>query len=790
MNAKKSLVIFCSACALGVFAAQDVTLTTGPISADSDVRTNGRLVYALSFNKAHTWDSGDTVEVNGVPFRFCDSTTCGCVGSLISLVNGLNSWQPTGSVSAHWTGASDAYKDVLNRCLGVGGKTRRSFSILGLKPNRRYLFQLWCGQDSVGGTYQEHAETVTFDPGGANVSQVVTINSETGPFGSQMVFEFTPTDESVTIYLQVVGDNANHRVFMNALQLRELAETLDPIDVPGDASVSLTSAAVAFDAPVHVGGTLSVASASKTTDAERRELWMLGPATIGSLSLADAEVDLYGPVTVGGISLDQPVLSADDDYATDGAVPTLLATKPLSGLTDLSGCGRFFAEGMQTVTVANASLFMGTLGGGMSLVKRGAGTLTLFGTNAFAGSLRIEQGTLALGTIASLRERLNVLYDLDASAPGSVTTDANGVVTMWKDCSGGEAYYKTCVGEPFLTNGFFNGRQAVNFGVSTSEMRFLQFWQRNAEGAQQPAALFAVCHQHERTAKYYQGRLWAPNYPSTADSNNGLSIYSSSGKVAVNLGVDNSMGVFYNETTSNVGGAADEYLDMVVSAVGVDVRTALDSSGTKFQVIGGGRSSTASNAAYCFAGAIGEFLALGDQPSEFERETIVRYLLRKWNVKDVEGNLLVPAYETIPHTADVVMAPDTTLDLGGDDLGVVEVGSFTGAGTVTNGHLRTANGEFVQRGGALTIPAVSDGIYAASAASEPLVITGGASAENVTIRLPDGYVGDRDAGKKAIFFEGTPKFVDASGRELTSLPVHRAADGWWRVNSGIVLIVR
>ena len=159
-------------------------------------------------------------------------------------------------------------------------------------------------------------------------------------------------------------------------------------------------------------------------------------------------------------------------------------------------------------------------------------------------------------------------------------------------------------------------------------------------------------------------------------------------------------------------------------------------------------------------------------------------------MKDVEGNLLVPAYETIPHTADVVMAPDTTLDLGGDNLGVVEVGSFTGAGTVTNGHLRTANGEFVQRGGALTIPAVSDGIYAASAASEPLVITGGASAENVIIRLPDGYVGDRDAGKKAIFFEGTPKFVDASGRALTSLPLHKAADGWWRVNSGIVLIVR
>lgn len=787
MNAKKSLVIFCSACALGVFAAQDVTLTTGPISGDSDVRTNGRLVYALSFNKAHTWDSGDTVEVNGVPFRFCDSTTCGCVGSLIWLSSGLNKWTEAGGVSAKWTGASAAYLEVLGSCIGVGGTTSRDFKVLGLKTNRRYLLQLWCGQDSRVAD-PAHAETVTFDPSGASVAQTVTVDASAG--GSWVAFEFTPTDVEESIRLKIVGDNGNHRVFMNALQLRELTGTLDPIDVPGDASVSLTSAAVAFDAPVHVGGTLSVASASKTTDAERRELWMLGSATIGSLSLADAEVDLYGPVTVGGISLDQPVLSADDDYATDGAVPTLLATRPLAGLTDLSGCGRFSAEGMQTVTVANASLFMGTLGGGMSLVKRGAGTLTLFGTNAFAGSLRIEQGTLALGTIASLRERLNVLYDLDAGVSGSITTNANGAVTKWKDCSGGEAYYETCVGEPFLTNGFFNGRQAVNFGVSTSEMRFLQFWRRNAEGAQQPAALFAVCHQHERTAKYYQGRLWAPNYPSTADSNNGLSIYSSSGKVAVNLGVDNSMGVFYNETTSNVGGAADEYLDMVVSAVGVDVRTALDSSGTKFQVIGGGRSSGSGNPAYCFAGAIGEFLALGDQPSEFERETIVRYLLRKWNVKDGEGNLLVPAYETIPHTADVVMAPGATLDLGGDDLGVVEVRSFTGAGAVTNGHLRTANGEFVQRGGALTIPAVSDGIYAASAASEPLVITGGASAENVTIRLPDGYVGDRDAGKKAIFFEGTPKFVDASGRELTSLPVHRAADGWWRVNSGIVLIVR
>lgn len=784
MNAKKSLVIFCSACALGVFAAQDVTLTTGPISGDSDVRTDGRLVYALSFNDAHTWASGDAVEVSGVPFRFCDSTTCGCVGTLIWLSSGLNKWLPAGDVSAKWTGASAAYLKVLESCIGVGGKTQRDFKVLGLKTNRRYLLQVWCGQDSRVAD-PVHGETVTFDPSGANVAQTVTVDASAG--GSWVAFEFTPTDVEETIRLKIVGDNTNHRVFMNALQLRELTDTLDPIDVPGDASVSLTSAAVAFDAPVHVGGTLSVASASKTTDAERRELWMLGPATIGSLSLADAEVDLYGPVTVGGISLDQPVLSADDDYATDGAVPTLLATRPLAGLTDLSGCGRFFAEGMQTVTVANASLFMGTLGGGMSLVKRGAGTLTLFGTNAFAGSLRIEQGTLALGTIASLRERLNVLYDLDAGVPGSITTNANGAVTKWKDCSGGEAYYETYVGKPFLTNGFFNGRQAVNFGVSTNEMRFLKFYKSNVEGPLPPKALFAVCRQHERSTKTLSGRLWAPGYPATKGTF-GLSVYDVSGNTTIKLEND-STGVFYNETMSNIGGAADEFHDMVISAVGVNDRVLFDGlSGV--QVLGGGRTSGDANTVYCFAGAIGEFLALGDQPSEFERETIVRYLLRKWNVKDGEGNLLVPAYETIPHTADVVMAPDTTLDLGGDDLGVVEVGSFTGAGTVTNGHLRTANGEFVQRGGALTIPAVSDGIYAASAASEPLVITGGASAENVTIRLPDGYVGDRDAGKKAIFFEGTPKFVDASGRELTSLPVHRAADGWWRVNSGIVLIVR
>jgi autotransporter-associated beta strand protein len=104
-------------------------------------------------------------------------------------------------------------------------------------------------------------------------------------------------------------------------------------------------------------------------------------------------------------------------------------------LTLASGTGTFLADAGRTITVNAASPIVG--GGG--LVKAGAGTLVLAGSNSFTGATTISAGTLALAATASLRGSSTISVGsgavLDAAAlasglvlGGSQTLTGGGIV--------------------------------------------------------------------------------------------------------------------------------------------------------------------------------------------------------------------------------------------------------------------------------------------------------------------------------------------------------------------------
>ena len=68
----------------------------------------------------------------------------------------------------------------------------------------------------------------------------------------------------------------------------------------------------------------------------------------------------------------------------------------------------------------------GGIGGGIRLTKLGPGTLTLSGSNSYAGATRIVTGTLSLGNVAALA---GSTLDLDAGDTGAVVFTVVGTAT-------------------------------------------------------------------------------------------------------------------------------------------------------------------------------------------------------------------------------------------------------------------------------------------------------------------------------------------------------------------------
>ena len=134
--------------------------------------------------------------------------------------------------------------------------------------------------------------------------------------------------------------------------------------------------------------------------------------------------------------------------------------------------------------------------------------------------------------------------------------------------------------------------------------------------------------------------------------------------------------------------------------------------------------------------------------------------MQKW------GCTAATSYQFIPSSANVTMKSGATLDLGGMQQ---TVASFTGAGTVANGSLKTT-GDLTVDGGTLTIQATTGQTYVLSdVEAERLVLTG--TAKDYTIKVPDNC---RIVGRFVVP-EGISVGFEGEGADVTVVNVPK---GW------------
>ena len=372
-----------------------------------------------------------------------------------------------------------------------------------------------------------------------------------------------------------------------------------------------------------------------------------------------------------------------------------------------SGSGVLLNDGSLELTGTDS--FIGTIGGGQSVTKKGDDTYMLIGNNTFTGGLAIEKGTLMLGTP---RDVDNVIYDFDASDRNNFTFSSeadDAYPTEWKSSVGDRVFKYSSTASatlPLITTAYFGGNSSLYLGSNSS---YTQFYLDSAGYV--PKTLFVVYREVEMTD---YATLWGES------SHNGYCIGRRNGSgnnfwvKRQNSKTDGQTWGLYQKgvatATAYVGS------DQVFCAANADRCARTD----KVQVL-----SVGNDTGRAFRGAYGEVIGYSDDINHAERKAIEAYLMAKWNVGSA-------TYNVIPANSDVTMKAGATLDMGGLTQ---TVKSFTGAGTVANGSLKTT-GDFVITGNA-TIEAVAGQTYILPS-DHGATVTFTGTAKGWFVKVPDG----------------------------------------------------
>ena len=219
--------------ALAAAAVTGASVSAGPIawgsaqniSGDSDVSTNGTLLYAYNFGTA----SVASTTVNGVtfgPFVVVDFGTTATVGdvTITESPDFLYAYNVAGSSIAPFANLSSAYKALLNEAASAGVSATITLQLGGLTPGQSYEFQWWANNSSTADNWfvtnasAGNAVSVSANTLGSNTGQGSGIDGGTGQFA---IGTFTADTTSYSIALN--GEDS-YLPIINALQVRAVPE--------------------------------------------------------------------------------------------------------------------------------------------------------------------------------------------------------------------------------------------------------------------------------------------------------------------------------------------------------------------------------------------------------------------------------------------------------------------------------------------------------------------------------------------------------------------------------------
>lgn len=186
------------------------------------------------------------------------------------------------------------------------------------------------------------------------------------------------------------------------------------------------------------------------------------------IAAAIAESGASGPVNIGGgetYTLDDLINGVINPVFEGGTLVVPTDAVITGGISMSTGGGTIDTAGHHT-TLA------GTLDGAGGLIKAGEGTLTLLGSNSYAGNTVITGGTLAVGSNASLGDpasavdisggTLGFIADTDVNrsisftAPGSAIDTGNHTVTLSGSVSGDACLVKLGAGKLIIASDSVN----------------------------------------------------------------------------------------------------------------------------------------------------------------------------------------------------------------------------------------------------------------------------------------------------------------------------------------------
>jgi len=417
----------------------------------------------------------------------------------------------------------------------------------------------------------------------------------------------------------------------------------------------------------------------------------------------------------------------------------------------VAGEGIITAPGSDLSGMAEAGTTNGFVGSleARDFTKRGAGVYKLIGESKFSGTLAIEEGTLLVGTYRDLD---NIRFDFDASDVASLGHDT-GHVSSWTSAVGGYRFDYDGGQQAMMTTAYFGGKNALQFrpaeGAAYSRYALTP---DNATSGCASKSLFMVYQLLDNTAEehyygmadvgglYHNKTSHILEWMNAASATGKKGIFNDDAYGSLIIGVEPHL-VCWSDTLFDMSAGKGEYL------------------GTQ-----GGAGITG------IKGVIAEVVAFTNTLTHVEREVTTKTLMCKWGLGYAD-------YKPLSSTVAVTMKAGATLDLGGQTL---DVASFEGAGVVTNGVLQTMR--FVQKGGALAVPAVAGATYAMSKIGETLVVYG-AAGKSVTIKVPRDWPQAGCSGKMAVFCEGNITWDFSEWYGTKPVPVSEG-DGWWTIPAG------
>ena len=224
---RRSCAVLVAACLAVSATSHAAPITWGSaqtVSGDSDVSTNGTLVYAYTFGGTSAPPSATVNGVTFSPFRIpggvITSTTVGSV-SLAESPGNLFASNSLGSSSAPYSALSTDYKAILGSGAYADIPASITVTLGGLTSGQNYLVQWWTNNASNAAVLGAGFTNTT-----ALATNSVTLDANTtniaGGVGQFALGTFTASGTTQTFLLSETSSGFNPLI--NALQVRAVPE--------------------------------------------------------------------------------------------------------------------------------------------------------------------------------------------------------------------------------------------------------------------------------------------------------------------------------------------------------------------------------------------------------------------------------------------------------------------------------------------------------------------------------------------------------------------------------------